>query len=195
MSDSQSDTIQNATHYGPLCPQINQDGSFPSPNDEDCWYLNIWASRVPSTKSTGYPIMLWIHGGGFIVGSSTTTIYDGPSWTNAAIQMNNSFIMVSMNYRLNVLGFFAQSTLLDESGKTIANQGITDQRMAMKCVQDNIAQIGGDKNSITLMSESAGSQSVCIYIVSPLSADLFHTGILQNGPCDTLTNLRDGSFA
>ena len=139
--------------------------------------------------------MLWIHGGGFIVGSSTTAIYDGFRWTNAATQMNKSFIMVRMNYRLNVLGFFAQSTLLDESGKTIANQGITDQRMAMKCVQDNIAQYGGDKNSTTLMGKSAGSQSVCICIVSPLSADLFHTGILQSGPCDTLTNLRDESFA
>ena len=195
MSDSQSDTIQNATHYGPLCPQINEDGSFPSPVDEDCLYLNIWAPRMLSTKSTGYPVVLSIHGGGFTVGSSTLAIYDGLSWTNAAIQMNKSFIMVSMNYRLNVLGFFAQSTLLDESGKTIANQGITDQRMAMKWVQDNIVQFGGDKNSITLMGESAGSQSVCIHIVSPLSADLFHTSIMQSGPCDALPNLRDESFA
>ncbi|CAF4399143.1 unnamed protein product, partial [Rotaria magnacalcarata] len=92
--------------------------------------------------------------GGFKEGSATLVIYDGLSWTNAAIQENNPFIMVSMNYRLNVMGFFAQSSLLDDNGQTIGNQGITDQRMAMKWVRDNIAQFGGDKNYITLMGES-----------------------------------------
>jgi len=93
------------------------------------------------------------------------------------------------------MGFFSQSTLLDENGQTIANQGITDQRMAMKWVQDNIAQFGGDKNSVTIMGQSAGSYSVCIHMVSPLSSGLFHAGILDSGTCDTLTILRDKSFA
>ena len=194
IDDSQRNTTRNATHYGPLCPQSTLSGSIPSSIDEDCLYLNIWAPRVPSTKSTGYPVMVWIHGGGLVEGSSTTILYDGLSWTNAAIQSNKSFIMVSMNYRLNVLGFFAQSALLDENGKTIANQGITDQRMAMKWIQDNIAQFGGDKNSVTLMGESAGSFSVCVHIISPLSFGLFHAGILESGTCDTISQLRDASF-
>ncbi|CAF1316817.1 unnamed protein product [Rotaria sp. Silwood1] len=155
------------------------------PFDEDCLYLNIWAPRAPpSTSSTGYPVMLWIHGGGFQEGSSTQIIYDGLSWTNEAIQENNSFIIVTINYRLNVMGFFAQSALKDSNGQIIANQGITDQRMAMKWVQDNIGQFGGDKNSITLAGQSAGSYSVCLHIVSPLSAGLFHAGIMESGSCD-----------
>ena len=195
VNSSQNGIIRNATHYAPMCPQMDLDGTVSSTSDEDCLYLNIWAPSMPSPRSTGYPVMLWIHGGGLVAGSSTTVIYDGLSWTNAAIQVNRSFIMVSMNYRLNVLGFFAQSALVDENEKAIANQGITDQRMAMKWVQDNIAQFGGDKNSVTLMGESAGAESVCIHIVSPLSAGLFHTGIMQSGPCDNMIYLRDKSFA
>ncbi|CAF5143941.1 unnamed protein product, partial [Rotaria sp. Silwood1] len=72
----------------------------------------------------------------------------------------------------------------DSNGQIIANQGITDQRMAMKWVQDNIGQFGGDKNSITLAGQSAGSYSVCLHIVSPLSAGLFHAGIMESGSCD-----------
>ncbi|CAF4919462.1 unnamed protein product, partial [Rotaria magnacalcarata] len=76
-----------------------------------------------------------------------------------------------------------------------ANQGITDQRMAMTWIRDNIAQFGGDKNSVTLMGQSAGSHSACIHIASPLSASLFHAGILDSGTCDTFIYLRDKSFA
>jgi len=195
MTSNQNGTVQNATNYGPSCPQFVLDGSVPSLYNEDCLYLNVWAPRTPSTKPTGYPVMLWIHGGAFIGGSAAQASYDGLSWTNAAIGENNSFIMVSINYRLNVMGFFAQSALLDENGQTIANQGITDQRMAMKWIQDNIAQFGGNNNSITLMGESAGSQSVCFHLVSPLSTGLFHAGILNSGTCDTLAYVRDKSFA
>ncbi|CAF0897846.1 unnamed protein product [Didymodactylos carnosus] len=196
MTDGQNNTVRNATHYSPSCPQIDRGGITPGPFDEDCLYLNVWAPRAPPpAQSTGYPVMFWIHGGGFLEGSATQVIYDGLSWTNAAIQANNSFIMVSINYRLNVMGFFAQSTLLDVNGQTIANQGITDQRVAMKWVQDNIGKFGGDKNLITIMGQSAGSHSVCIHIVSPLSDGLFHAGILESGPCDTVSYLRDKQFA
>jgi para-nitrobenzyl esterase len=195
MSTSQNDAIRNATNYSPSCPQINTGGAVPEPIDEDCLYLNVWAPRAPAPTPEGYPVMLWIHGGAFIEGSATTTIYDGLSWTNAAIKENNSFIMVSINYRLNVMGFFAQSALLDEKGQTIANQGIADQRIGLKWIRDNIAQFGGDKNAITLMGESAGSNAVCLHMVSPLSAGLFHTGILDSGPCDTASYLRDKSYA
>ncbi|CAF0978703.1 unnamed protein product [Rotaria magnacalcarata] len=195
MTDSQNGTIRNATNYSPSCLQIIDEGLTSGPIDEDCLYLNVWAPTKPSTSSAGYPVMLWIHGGAFIEGSATQVIYDGLSWTNAAINENNSFIMVSINYRLNVMGFFSQLALLDESGQTIANQGITDQRMAMTWIRDNIAQFGGDKNSVTLMGQSAGSHSVCIHIASPLSASLFHAGILDSGTCDTFIYLRDKSFA
>ncbi|CAF0959318.1 unnamed protein product [Adineta steineri] len=196
MNNNYNNTIRNATYYSSSCPQVDRgDGSTPGPFDEDCLYLNVWAPSIASSNSSGYPVMLWIHGGAFIEGSSSQAIYDGLSWTNAAIQENNSFIMVSFNYRLSVMGFFSQTTLLNDNGKPIANQGITDQRMAMKWVQDNIAQFGGNKNSITLMGESAGSQSVCIHMVSPLSNGLYHAGILESGSCDTVSYMRDKSFA
>ncbi|CAF5112079.1 unnamed protein product, partial [Rotaria sp. Silwood1] len=149
----------------------------------------------PPISSTGYPVMLWIHGGGLQEGSSTQIIYDGLSWTNAAIQENNSLIIVTINYRLNVMGFFAQSALTNENGQIIANQGITDQRMAMQWIQDNIGQFGGDKNSITLAGQSGGSYSVCIHIVSPLSAGLFHVGIMESGSCDIPFYMYDKQFA
>ncbi|CAF2066882.1 unnamed protein product [Rotaria magnacalcarata] len=195
VTDSQNDIIRNATYYSPFCPQIDRGDNTTGPFNENCLYLNVWSPRTPSSEPNGYPVMIWIHGGGFKEGSATLVIYDGLSWTNAAIQENNPFIMVSMNYRLNVMGFFAQSSLLDDNGQTIGNQGITDQRMAMKWVRDNIAQFGGDKNYITLMGESAGSQSVCIHLISPLSAGLFHASIMQSGPCDAVNMLRDKSFA
>ncbi|CAF5072623.1 unnamed protein product, partial [Rotaria sp. Silwood1] len=96
---------------------------------------------------------------------------------------------------INVMGFFVQSALTDTNGQTIANQGITDQRMAMKWIQDNIGQFGGDKNSITLAGQSGGSYSVCIHIVSPLSAGLFHTGIMESGSCDIPFYMYDKQFA
>ncbi|CAF3722372.1 unnamed protein product [Rotaria sp. Silwood1] len=196
VNDINNGTIQNATHYSPSCSQIERVSITSGPFDEDCLYLNIWAPRAPpSTSSTGYPVMLWIHGGGFQEGSSTQIIYDGLSWTNEAIQENNSFIIVTINYRLNVMGFFAQSALKDSNGQIIANQGITDQRMAMKWVQDNIGQFGGDKNSITLAEQSAGSYSVCLHIVSPLSAGLFHAGIMESGSCDIPFYMYDKEFA
>lgn len=195
VTNSQVNTIQNATNYGPSCLQINRGGLVPGPFDEDCLYLNIWAPREPSLSPMGYPVMLWIHGGGFVEGSGSQVIYDGLSWTNAAIRENNSFIMVSINYRLNLMGFFVQSVLFDENNNTIANQGITDQRMAMKWIRDNIEQFGGNKNSITLLGQSAGAHSVCIHLVSPLSKDLFHGAIMDSGSCDTSNYLRDKSFA
>ncbi|CAF1514616.1 unnamed protein product, partial [Rotaria sordida] len=172
MNHTQKNKIQDATHYGPACPQITR-GFISEPSNEDCLYLNVWAPRTPSCKRKRYPVLLWIHGGGFIQGSSSTAIYDGLSWTNAAIEGNNSFIM---------------------KGRTIANQGITDQRMGMKWVQDNIAQFGGDKKSVIVMGQSAGAYSICFHIVSPLSAGLFRAAIIESGPCDTYS-LRDKSFA
>lgn len=83
------------------------------PFDEDCLYLNVWAPRAPPpVRSKGYPVMYWIHGRGFMESSTTQAIFDGLSWTNDAVEANNSFIMVSINYRLNTMGFFAQPTLV-----------------------------------------------------------------------------------
>jgi para-nitrobenzyl esterase len=195
MIGSQNSTVQNATHYGPSCPQVDRGGYVPGPFDEDCLYLNVWAPNAPPPTSAGYPVMLWIHGGAFLQGGAAQVLYDGLSWTNAAIQDNNSFILVSINYRLNIMGYFSQSALLDDKGQIIANQGITDQRMAMKWIRDNIKQCGGNINSVTLMGESAGSQSICIHLVSPLSTGLFQAAIMESGSCDTLSYLRDTSFA
>ena len=171
LTASENTTVRSATHYSPSCPQIDRGGVTPDPFDEDCLYLNVWAPRAPPpVQSKGYPVMFWIHGGGFMEGSATQAIFDGLSWTKDTIEANNSFIMVSIHYRLNVMGFFAQPTLLDDHGETIANQGITDQRIAMKWVQNNIEKFGGDKTSVTRMGQSAGSHSVCVHIISPLSA-------------------------
>ncbi|CAF4401826.1 unnamed protein product [Rotaria socialis] len=173
MTDSQHGTIQNATNYSPSCLQINREGLILGPTDEDCLHLNVWAPTKPSTSSAGYPVMLWIHGGAFIEGSATQVIYDGLSWTNAAINEKKLLHHGQHSISIKPNGIF----------------------FSIGFIRDNIAQFGGDKNSVTLMGQSAGSRPVCIHIVSPLSASLFHAGILDNGSCDTLIYLRDKSFA
>ncbi|XP_013779867.1 acetylcholinesterase-1-like [Limulus polyphemus] len=134
---------------------------------EDCLYLNIWAPKTPTLK----PVLVWIHGGGFNTGSSTNDIYDGT--TLAAF---GDVIVVSMNYRIGVLGFFSAGTE-DAPG----NMGLHDQYLALLWVKNNIFAFGGDPDKITIFGESAGAVSVSLHLVSPWSRGLFNRAILQSG--------------
>jgi len=141
---------------------------------EDCLYLNIWTTaKGPKDKR---PVFVWYHGGGFVAGSGSEPRYDGEYLAKQGI------VVVNVNYRLGVFGFFSHPELTKESPqKASGNYGLLDQVEALKWVQANIAAFGGDPNSVTIGGESAGSFSVSALMASPLCKGLIHKAIGESG--------------
>ena len=147
---------------------------------EDCLYLNVFMNSDLNIKSNR-PVMLWIHGGGFIYGNGTSTIlYDGSILAAFA-----DVIVVTMNYRLGLFGFLSANHS-DLGG----NYGIYDQIMALKWVKDNIKSFGGNPDNIVIFGESAGAMSVGFHLISKLFKNLFKRAILQSGNAINLLSLR-----
>ena len=153
---------------------------------EDCLYLNVW---TPAESDEQLPVMVWIHGGALTRGSGATATYDG---TNLA---QKGVVLVTINYRLGVFGYFAHPELIDESEDGAAgNYGLLDQVKALEWVQDNIAAFGGDPDNVTIFGESAGSWSVNLLTASPLAEGLFHKAIGESGArLDPRMTLADAS--
>ncbi len=146
----------------------------PTPISEDCLFLNVWSGA--ERKDEKRPVMVWIHGGGFSGGSGTVPLYDGEELAKKGI------IVVTINYRLGVLGFMAHPELSNESASgTSGNYGILDQIAALKWVKKNIEAFGGDPENITIAGQSAGSMSVNVLVGSPLAKGLFNKAIAQSG--------------
>ncbi|MHB1938134.1 MAG: carboxylesterase/lipase family protein [Acidobacteriaceae bacterium] len=169
--------VRSATRFGPRCMQAKlfPDMVFRDPGpSEDCLTLNIWA---PVGKSAGpLPVMVWIHGGGFVTGGSSEPRQDGEHLARKGV------IVVSMNYRLGVFGFFALASLRAESANHAAgNYGLMDQAAALEWVRRNIAAFGGDPNRVTIFGESAGSISVSGLMASPQSRGMFAGAIGESG--------------
>ena len=142
---------------------------------EDCLYLNIWTPAAPGT-SASLPTMVWIHGGGFVAGSGAEPRYDGARLAARGI------VVVTVNHRLNALGFLAHSELTAESDHHASgNYGLHDLVAALKWVQRNIAAFGGDPNKVTVAGESAGSQAASALMASPLAKGLFARVIGESG--------------
>lgn len=141
---------------------------------EDCLYLNVYTPELPSNNidpfKMNYPVMIWIHGGGWTSGSSNSTMY-GPKF-----MLDHDVILVTVNYRVGVLGFFSTEDLVSPG-----NQGLKDQTLAIKWVNENIAAFKGDPNRITIFGESAGGASIHYHMISPLSRGLFQRAISQSG--------------
>ena len=172
--------IRDATEFGKECWQLPVTSEFyqiePRPNGEDCLFLNIWTSA--STSEEALPVMVWIHGGAFVMGSGSAPIYDGSSLAK------DGLVIVTLNYRLGFLGFFAHPALTQETGRQgSGNQGIQDQIQALSWVRQNIAAFGGDPENVTIFGESAGAMSVCYLVASPLAKGLFQKAIGQSGGC------------
>ncbi|MBN3849321.1 carboxylesterase/lipase family protein [Paraburkholderia sp. Ac-20342] len=142
---------------------------------EDCLYLNVWkpADVVAGAKT---PVLFWIHGGGFSSGS-------GGIWDGTALAKENHFVLVTINYRLGGLGFFAHPALTAANPSAATDFGLLDQQAAMKWVQANIAAFGGDPSNVTVFGQSAGGMSVTTHLASPSSAGLFQKAmVISNGP-------------
>jgi para-nitrobenzyl esterase len=142
------------------------------PKSEDCLYLNVWAPE----KAKKLPVIVWIHGGGYYGGTAAQPGFNGANLAKRGA------IVVTLNYRLGIFGFFSHPELAAESPDGISgNQGILDQIAALRWVKNNIAAFGGDADRVTIMGESAGAISVAILTASPLAKGLFQRAIAESG--------------
>ncbi len=165
-------TVLDATKFGGTCAQA-QRGVFAAPSqNEDCLYLNIYTPRETNAAARN-PVMVWFHGGGLFSGESND--YDG-----SKLVARGNVIVVTLNYRVGVFGFFSHPALNAE-GHPYANYGIMDQQFALKWVQRNISAFGGDPNNVTIFGQSGGGTSVMANLVSPLSKGLFQKAINESG--------------
>ncbi|MGL4724363.1 MAG: carboxylesterase/lipase family protein [Scandinavium sp.] len=146
-------------------------GGDPGAFSEDCLYLNVWA---PAQRTQPLPVMVWLHGGGFAIGAGSLPPYDGKALAK------RDAVVVTVNYRLGHLGFFAHPALKGEEDERVCNFALLDQIAALKWVQENIAAFGGDSDNVTLFGESAGARSVMSLMVSPKAKGLFHKAIIQS---------------
>lgn len=169
--------VRPATSFGSRCMQANlfPDMRFRDPGpSEDCLTLNVWTPA--RKKHAKLPVMVWIFGGGFVAGGTSEPRQDGQFLARKGV------LVVSMNYRLGVFGFFALPALAAESPqKAAGNYGLLDQVAALQWVHRNIAKFGGDPNNVTIFGESAGSISVSTLMASPLSRGLFVHAIGESG--------------
>lgn len=182
--------VRDATAFGPACVQ-------PTPviqsiysadlgrTSEDCLTLNVW---TPSTAGEA-PVMVWIHGGALVTGSSKETLYDGARMAREGV------VVVSINYRLGVLGWLAHPDLSAESPAGISgNYGLMDQIAALEWVKRNIAAFGGDPDQVTIAGESAGGLSVLYLMTSPLAQGLFDRAIAQSAYMISTPELKTARF-
>jgi para-nitrobenzyl esterase len=170
--------VRDATVPGSPCPAlptiIAGDSSKGGSTNEDCLYLNV---STPSRVRQRLPVMVWIHGGGFVNGAGTD--YDA-----SVLTVKADAVVVTINYRLGPFGFLALPGLSGEArDHSSGNFGIQDQQAALRWVQRNIAGFGGDPRNLTIFGESAGGVSVCAQLASPKSSGLFQRAITESGPC------------
>jgi para-nitrobenzyl esterase len=182
--------VRDATRPGSACVQNEAGvGSFIKPlaaaygatytippvsSSEDCLFLNAWIPDWP--HQSHLPVMVWLHGGSNRVGSGTEDSYDGTALASHGV------IVVTLNYRLGVMGFFSHPELTAESPHhSSGNYGLLDQIAALKWVQQNIAEFGGDPANVTVFGESAGSIDATVLMASPLTQNLFRRVIAESG--------------
>jgi para-nitrobenzyl esterase len=172
--------VYNADRFAPECIQVlrrhNLNHYFgEEPTSEDCLYLNIWAPPLTGTGAK-LPVIVFLYGGGFTIGSAGMAMYGGEN-----VARHNA-IFVNFNYRIGALGFMAHPELTAESAHHASgNYGLLDQVAALKWIQRNIAQFGGDPGNITITGQSAGASSVAFLQASPLATGLFHRAAAFSG--------------
>jgi len=185
---SSNSTIINATSYGWNCyqPTLGPPNPLAIPQREDCLFLNIWRQAMPGSNNisnndyVSRPVMVWIHGGGYVAGSGSEPVYDGSNLA-ASLTGADAPIVITLNYRLGVFGLLVTDYETGGGGMNF----LGDQIIALEWVQENIEAFGGDPQRVTIFGESAGGASVCLLSVSPKAKGLFHRAIVQSGQCLT----------
>lgn len=173
---------RGATEFGPVAPQNVSPldrllGQSNDSVDEDCLVLNVY---TPALDDSLRPVMVWIHGGGFIAGSGHTPHYEGSNLARAG-----DVVLVTLNYRLGALGFLQLDNVFPDYAGSGLN-GLRDQIAALRWVQDNISAFGGDPEQVTLFGESAGAMSVSTLMAVPEARGLFHGAIAQSGAAERI---------
>lgn len=167
-------SVRDAFELGPQSPQFNTDlppWCDPSPQSEDCLCLNVWTPN-PFDKGVHLPVMLWIHGGGFVYGSAGAPMYDGHN-----LSKTGNVVVVSVNHRLNVFGYL----YLPQSTEASANVGQLDLAAALQWIHDNIEHFGGNPNNITAFGQSGGGGKINALMAMPAGAGRFQKAIIQSG--------------
>jgi para-nitrobenzyl esterase len=185
--------VRAADRYGALCEQKynpSDNGVGPLPMSEDCLTLNVFAPP----RARALPVMVWIHGGGFVNGSATAALYDGSALARQGV------VVVTLNYRLGRFGFFAHPTLTAQAkGEPVGNYGLMDMIAALKWVRANIGRLGGDPRQVTIFGESAGGIAVNDLMVSPAARGLFVRAVVESGlgrePAPPLAQAEKGGLA
>ncbi|MCR4588137.1 MAG: carboxylesterase family protein [Lachnospiraceae bacterium] len=174
--------IKNALVYGPVCPEIetvNPDDNYTVPHvfypqEENCQYLNVWTQSL--SEEAKKPVLVWFHGGGFATGSGIEHFaYNGKALSEA-----EDVVVVTLNHRLNVLGYLDLSAYGEEY-KYSANLGTADLVEALRWVKNNISSFGGDPANVTIFGQSGGGGKVATLLQTPSANGLFHKAVIQSG--------------
>lgn len=171
--------VWNADRRMPECPQVLRAHDInhyygEEASSEDCLYLNVWAAPH-STAGSKLPVIVYIYGGGFTIGSAGIPTYGGE------VLAQRGVVFVNFNYRVGILGFLAHPQLTREQGGHSGNYGLLDQALALRWIHDNIARFGGDPDRILVVGQSAGAGSVALQLFSPLSRGLFARAMMSSG--------------
>lgn len=186
--DSSWSEVRSSRAYGPVCPQgkrmgrLSDEQSFAFDwddgfQDEDCLRLNVWTSGFNERKR---PVMVWLHGGGFSAGSSQEL----PSYDGSNLALSHDVVLVSINHRLNVLGFLDLSAFGEKYADT-GNLGMLDIVKALEWIHGNIARFGGDPDNVTVFGQSGGGGKVSALMAMPRARGLFSKAIIQSGSITT----------
>jgi len=166
-----SDVPARATQFGHACPQSVKNTAREN-QSEDCLTLNVWAPQ--DAGQAPLPVMVFLHGGGFIANASFYPVYDG-----AHLAAAGPVVVVTLNYRLGALGFLGGGT---GTGRLHGNYGFLDQIEALRWVRGNIRNFGGDPGRVTLFGQSAGAMSIGLHLISPASRGLFRAAVMESNP-------------
>jgi para-nitrobenzyl esterase len=183
--------VRNATQPGPAAPQfslpwfgwISAAGVSPG---QDCLSLNVWS---PGLDEGRRPVLVWIHGGGFLVGSGATPVYNGQD-----LSRRGNVVVVTINYRLGALGYAHLNRVLGEGFEQSSNLGVRDQIAALEWVRDHIERFGGDPGNVTLVGQSAGAMSIGALLGAPRARQLFHRAVLQSGAAEHVIEPEEAAF-
>lgn len=180
--------VRQAKWFGPVAPQSRPEGvdvlegfSDDQPQSEDCLFLNVWTPAIDDARR---PVMVWIHGGAFTIGSGSQAIYEG-----STLARRGDVVVVTINYRLGPLGFLNLNEVTGGAIPSTGCEGMLDQVAALEWVRDNIAAFGGDPAKVTIFGESAGGMSVGTLLGMPRARGLFGKAIPQSGACHTVVSL------
>jgi para-nitrobenzyl esterase len=172
--------VRDALALGPSCPQPTArpaGWSQEHATDEDCLYLNVWTPAGGGSDDARRPVMFWIHGGGYAIGSGSWPLYDG-----ANLAGRGDVVVVTVNHRLGALGYLHLGELAGPGYESSGNNGQLDLVAALEWVRDNIESFGGDPTNVTVFGESGGGAKISTLLAMPSARGLFHRAAIQSGP-------------